>query len=87
MPQKPFLAVALVLGVWVALIAAYMASYGAMLKPGEYEVGDCIPGTGRYEILPVYRLDNDFVRIGFWPVHQADRRLFPQRWSIEISPH
>jgi hypothetical protein len=68
----------------LVLLAGYGAAYCAMLEPDAYRIGDCIPGTGHYEICAGYRLDNQFVRTFFWPANQADRRLFPQRWRIEI---
>jgi hypothetical protein len=74
------------LAILAVSLAMYVAAYRAMLKPGSYLIGGPIPGTGQYKINPVYRLDNDFVRICFWPANQADRRLFPQRWSTEILP-
>jgi hypothetical protein len=67
------------------LPTVYLAAYVGMLRSGESHIGEVIPGTGRYELLPIYRWENDTVRKFFWPAHQVDRRIRPDRWSAELT--
>jgi hypothetical protein len=82
---SPALATFVVIITIVLLCVAYLTAYYSMLDPGDFDIGEVLPGTGRWELLPVYRIDNAIVSGIFWPAHQLDRRAFPDRWSAELD--
>jgi hypothetical protein len=66
------------------LVPAYLGAYFGMLRRDQLSIGDVIPGSGCYELLPLYRVEGAAVSTFFWPAHQIDRRLFPARWKAEL---